>query len=243
MRRGALMKFLLVSAQTLPLYVSRPEGRAPPLCGAIPAESTYIARAGDIVAALVKIDSEDDSWILAEIMSYNATTNKYEVDDIDESKDRHVLSKRRVVPLPLMRANPETDEPALFPKGSLGKLSWLQAAATCFVWLATPNSYTSWLTFAFFKICLTVMALYPQTTCFYKAIVNNIPQTAAGDYELLFEDGTYNEGYSPPLFVSQRYVIEYRESKQRSASSWPNEASDLSTSSDWMEGALGDMNK
>lgn len=43
------------------------------------------------------------------------------MDDIDEEqKNRHVLSKRRVVPLPLMRANPETDEAALFPKGSIG---------------------------------------------------------------------------------------------------------------------------
>lgn len=121
MRRGALMKYLLIAAQTLPLYVSKPEGFAPPLCGAIPAESSYIARAGDIVAALVKIEAEDDNWILAEIVSFNATANKYEVDDIDESKDRHILSKRRIVPLPLMRANPETDSDALFPKGSEGK--------------------------------------------------------------------------------------------------------------------------
>lgn len=86
------------------------------------------------------------------------------------------------------------------------------------------NAYF-WEMHIFMDICclfasnlyLTVMALYPQTTCFYKAIVGNIPQTAAGDYELLFEDGTYNEGYSPPLFVSQRYVIEYRESKRHRA--------------------------
>lgn len=121
MRRGALMKSLQIAAQTLPLYVSMPEGRAPPLCGAVPADSSYIARAGDIVAALVKMDGEEDSWILAEIVSYNSSTNRYEVDDIDETKDRHVLSKGRIVPLPLMRANPDTDEDALFPKGTLGK--------------------------------------------------------------------------------------------------------------------------
>lgn len=120
MRRGALMKSLQNAAQTLPLYVSKPEGRAPPLCGAVPADSSYIARAGDIVAALVKMEAEEDSWILAEIVSYNSSTSKYEVDDIDETKDRHVLSKGRIVPLPLMRANPDTDEDALFPKGTLG---------------------------------------------------------------------------------------------------------------------------
>lgn len=115
------MKMLQITAQTLPLHVGKPNEKAPPLCGAVPADSSYIARPGDIVAALVKGIEDDDSWILAEIVTYNSTQNKYEVDDIDESKDRHVLSKRRIVPLPLMRANPETDAQALFPKGTMGK--------------------------------------------------------------------------------------------------------------------------
>lgn len=114
------MKMLQISAQTLPLFISKPGEKTPPLCGAIPADSTYIAKPGDIVAALVKGLEDEDSWILAEIVTFNTTTNKYEVDDIDETKDRHVLSKRRVVPLPLMRANPETDSHALFPKGTMG---------------------------------------------------------------------------------------------------------------------------
>lgn len=115
------MKMLQISAQTLPLFVSKPDEKTPPLVGAIPADSTYIAKPGDIVAALVKGLEDEDSWILAEIVSFNASQNKYEVDDIDETKDRHVLSKRRIVPLPLMRANPETDSHALFPKGTMGK--------------------------------------------------------------------------------------------------------------------------
>lgn len=79
---------------------------------------------GDMVAALVKGSEEEENWILAEVVQFNPTTNKYEVDDIDEEqKDRHILSRRRVVPLPLMRANPETDAHALFPKGSIGKIN------------------------------------------------------------------------------------------------------------------------
>lgn len=75
-----------------------------------------------MVAALVKGAEEEENWILAEVVSFNTTTGRYEVDDIDEEqKDRHVLSRRRVMPLPLMRANPETDHSALFPKGSVGK--------------------------------------------------------------------------------------------------------------------------
>nr|CAG4636362.1 EOG090X0A1W [Eubosmina coregoni]SVE69942.1 EOG090X0A1W [Eubosmina coregoni] len=171
-RRGALMKMLLVTAQTLPLWISRQGQQPPPLCGAIPADSTYVAKLGDIVAALVKSTEGDENWILAEVVHYLTSSGRYEVDDIDEEqKERHTLSKRRVIPLPLMRANPETDPAALFPKGA------------------------------------TVMALYPQTTCFYKAVINQLPQTAQEEYQVLFEDSSYSEGFSPPLMVAQRYVI------------------------------------
>lgn len=83
-----------------------------------------------MVAALVKGAEEEENWILAEVVSYNSTTGRYEVDDIDEEqKDRHVLSRRRVMPLPLMRANPETDHAALFPKGSVGRYSTLRSSS------------------------------------------------------------------------------------------------------------------
>lgn len=65
----------------------------------------------------------------------------------------------------------------------------------------------------------TVSALYPQTTCFYKAKVNQLPRTAADEYELLFEDDAYPTGYSPPLLVPQRYVIAYKHTKKSSGSS------------------------
>ncbi|XP_013105091.1 SAGA-associated factor 29 isoform X1 [Stomoxys calcitrans] len=178
-RRGALMKMVQISAQTLPLFVSKPGEKVPPLCGAIPAESNYIAKVGDNVAALVKGVEEEENWILAEVVSFLQRQNKYDVIDIDEEqKDRHVLSKRKVIPLPLMRANPETDGHALFPKDTV------------------------------------VMALYPQTTCFYKAIIHRLPQTATEDYEVLFEDSSYTNGYAEPLPVAQRYVIVYKSTKK-----------------------------
>jgi len=111
---------------------------------------------------------------------YNTNSSKYEVDDIDEEqKERHMLSRRRVVALPLMRANPETDSDALFHKGTL------------------------------------VMALYPQTTCFYKAIIHESPNGPQDEYQVLFEDSSYAEGYSPPLSVAQRYVIQCKESRKK----------------------------
>ncbi|XP_053213166.1 SAGA-associated factor 29-like [Panonychus citri] len=172
-RRGALMKMLQQSALTLPLFIRRnKEGKTPPLCGSIPAEPNYVGKVGDMVAALVKGPDDDENWILAEIVSYNSNTNKYEIDDIDEEqKERHTLSRRRVIPLPLMRANPETDQEALFEKGTL------------------------------------ILALYPQTTCFYRAIVQEPPKTAQEEYQVLFEDSSYPDGYSPALSVPQRYVI------------------------------------
>ncbi|XP_023226680.1 SAGA-associated factor 29-like [Centruroides sculpturatus] len=179
-RRGALMKMLQQNALTLPLWIGKGNEKPPPLCGAIPAESNYIAKVGDMVAALVKAPDGDENWILAEVIQYNHNTNKYEVDDIDEEqKERHFLSRRRVVPLPLMRANPETDPEALFSKGTL------------------------------------VMALYPQTTCFYRAVIHEPPKGAQEEYQVLFEDSSYADGYSPPLSVAQRYVIVCKESRKK----------------------------
>lgn len=58
---------------------------------------------------------------------------------------------------------------------------------------------------------ITVMALYPQTTCFYKAYVSQPPALACDDYEVLFEDPTYVDGYSPPLRIAQRYVLPFKD--------------------------------
>lgn len=58
------------------------------------------------------------------------------------------------------------------------------------------------------------MALYPQTTCFYKAVVSQLPQTVTEEYKVSFEDATYTEGYSPNLSVPQKYVFPYKSTKK-----------------------------
>lgn len=180
MRRGVLMTMLQQNAQTLPLWVSKPGEKPPPLCGAVTCDNSYVAKPGDKVAARVKSDDEEN-WILAEVVTFNTNTNKYDVDDIDadEGKERHTLSKRRIVPLPIWKANPETDPEALFPKNTL------------------------------------VLALYPQTTCFYRALIHEPPKKPQDDYSVLFEDTSYPDGYSPPLMVAQRYVIVCKEDKKK----------------------------
>ncbi|XP_065167600.1 SAGA-associated factor 29-like [Atheta coriaria] len=121
MRKTSCFSMLQNHAETLPLYVGKPGEKPPPLCGAIPAESNYTAKVGDMVATFVDTADMND-WILAEVVSYQHSTNKYEVDDIlleQNQKKRHTISKKFVVPLPLMRANPETDPEALFPQGTI----------------------------------------------------------------------------------------------------------------------------
>ncbi|KAJ3601686.1 hypothetical protein NHX12_032653 [Muraenolepis orangiensis] len=108
MRRGVLMTLLQQSAMTLPLWIGKPGDSPPPLCGATPASSDYVAKQGDKVAARVKAVDGDEQWILAEVVSYSHATNK-----------RHTLSRRRIIPLPQWKANPETDPEALFSKDQL----------------------------------------------------------------------------------------------------------------------------
>lgn len=66
LRKGQLMKILQISAQTLPLYVSKPGEKIPPLVGCIPANSEYTAKTGDMVAALTKVidkGSDEENWV------------------------------------------------------------------------------------------------------------------------------------------------------------------------------------
>ena len=49
---------------------------------------------GDMAAALVRGPEGDENWILAEVVSHNGSSGRYEVDDIDEEqKERHTLSR------------------------------------------------------------------------------------------------------------------------------------------------------
>lgn len=141
------------------------------------------------------VDTADmNDWILAEVVSYQHSTNKYEVDDIlleQNQKKRHTISKKFVVPLPLMRANPETDPEALFPQGTIGNL-YLQLIFFIF----TENILTS-----------AVMALYPGTSCLYIGVVRKAPQKHTDEYEVLFYDENCTKGYSCPMSVAQRYII------------------------------------
>lgn len=63
--------------------------KPPALCAAVQADTHHVCKAGDKVAARVKsADDVEENWILAEVVSFNSTTNKYEVDDIDAEEGK-----------------------------------------------------------------------------------------------------------------------------------------------------------
>nr|XP_051700813.1 SAGA-associated factor 29-like [Oryctolagus cuniculus] len=78
-------------------------------------------------------------------------------------------------------------------------------------WKANPETDPE----ALFQKEQLVLALYPQTTCFYRALIHSPPQRPQDDYSVLFEDTSYADGYSPPLNVAQRYVVACKEPKKK----------------------------
>lgn len=63
---------------------------------------------------------------------------------------------------------------------------------------------------AIFSKGKVVLALYENTTCFYKGVVHEPPATPLESYQISFEDNDCESGYSPPISVPQRYVISFR---------------------------------
>ncbi|MBZ3890356.1 SAGA-associated factor 29-like protein [Sciurus carolinensis] len=78
-------------------------------------------------------------------------------------------------------------------------------------WKANPETDPE----ALFQKEQLVLALYPQITCFYRALIHTPPQRPQDDYSVLFEDTSCADGYSPPLNVTQRYVVACKEPKKK----------------------------
>ncbi|XP_064219208.1 SAGA-associated factor 29-like [Aotus nancymaae] len=72
-------------------------------------------------------------------------------------------------------------------------------------WKANPETDVE----ALFQKEQLVLALYPQTICFYCALIHVPPQRPQDDYSVLSEDTFYADSYPPPLNVAQRYVVAY----------------------------------
>lgn len=173
-----LIDHIIQRGKRIPLWLGRSEDIAPPLCGCLEADADYKAQIGDLVAALVE-QNEKKNWILTEVIAYDPETEKYTVDDIFESnKAEHIIIKDDLIPLPSMRANPETCPEALFAKQSV------------------------------------VLALYPQTTCFYRGVIYEVPHHPTEPYQIMFEDGRYECNFSPPVPIDQCYVLNNRNTSE-----------------------------
>ena len=68
---------------------------------------------------------------------------------------------------------------------------------------------------ALFEVGTVVLALYPQTTCFYRGKIDGLPAHPTDDYSVLFEDVTYENGYSSAIRVAQKYVVVSREMRDK----------------------------
>uniref|UniRef100_A0A8B9UTY9 SAGA complex associated factor 29 n=1 Tax=Anas zonorhyncha TaxID=75864 RepID=A0A8B9UTY9_9AVES len=180
MRRGVLMTLLQQSAMTLPLWIGNFGGFGFlwGIFGMFLGLFWVWGCSGGLLGWFWVLLGW--FWGFLGPAEFSPHPPRYEVDDIDEEgKERHTLSRRRIIPLPQWKANPETDPEALFQKEQL------------------------------------VLALYPQTTCFYRALIHAPPQRPQDDYSVLFEDTSYADGYSPPLNVAQRYVVACKETKKK----------------------------
>lgn len=192
MRRGVLMSMLTQAAFTLPLWVGEIGEEAPALCGNIPPDDNYICKPGDKVAALVKSASNS--------LNNTPTNNKTAHAQPDDEDDEENWILAEVVEFHSGKYDvddidaDEGQERYCLQKSCVVPLP---------LWRANPLTDAD----AIFPKDSFVLALYPQTTCFYRGVVSEAPTTPQEDYLILFEDNTYVEGYSPPLNVPQLYVV------------------------------------
>jgi SAGA-associated factor 29 len=144
MSRGQMINLLSEQANALPLYIGGIEGHPPPGnfllfeilisnisgVGAIPFNEKAEIPTGAVVAAFV-----DDVWILAMIaasytfqFALNSLTflqnqtsqGKYSIRDIDDEHSRRIdIIRKRLIPLPTYRADPQRDGHALFPLNAI----------------------------------------------------------------------------------------------------------------------------
>lgn len=177
-RRGALLSHLQQIANSLPLWIAKPSQEAPALCGSKPMEEGYICIAGELVAARIK------------------STKDLRLDDGNDANWilAEVISysdgKYQVIDV-----DPEQSTQYILPRKKVIPLpKWKANAATNLNCLFESGS--------------GILALYPQTTCFYRGIVENPPSNPSENYSIKFEDASYPGGYSPALLVPQKFLCQ-----------------------------------
>jgi hypothetical protein len=155
-----------------------------PLCGAVPASEDYVIPDHAKVCAKPPSNKmQPQDWILATVLRYSAQSNKYTIIDEDDAD-----------------ADPWAAD--------AGRQQHVVSARMVMP-LPThePSVYTPYNEFARGQ---WVLALYPDTTCFYKALVHTPPSEMKApprDYIVEFEDEAEASGKGEPMRVPQKYVL------------------------------------
>ena len=197
-----------------------------PLCGAVPASPDHIVAEGAKVCAKppsTKMQVQD--WILGTVLRHVPASNKYIILDEDESDGapaaRPLSMPSAVAPSPYLVPTLTANVIRPLRLATLAADPWAQESASTarqhqvparFVLplpLTEPSVYTA---FNEFSRGVWVLALYPDTTCFYKALVHTAPSSMMGsppprDYLVEFEDESEASGKSEPMRVPQKYVL------------------------------------
>jgi len=133
------------------------------------------------------LKGQADEWILAVVQRYNASTQKYVVLDVDAG-----------------------DEGGLMGAPAASKQHTVPAKYVIALPTSEPTAYSHYNEF---KAGSSVLALYPDTTCFYKAYVATPPSQSnpnpshRRDYMIEFEDENEVTGRSEPMRVPQKYTL------------------------------------
>jgi len=165
------------------LPLASPEASHAPLCGAVAAAPNYLIPERARVAART---SGAEDWILAMVIRYNAVTNKYVVLDLDGDDLDHVSA------------------------ASSSRQHSISNKLVVPLPLTEPSAYSSYNEY---QQGLLVLALYPDTTCFYRAYVHTPPSMSQPnsqqrrEYLIEFEDENELSGRSEPMRVPQKYVL------------------------------------
>eukprot|EP00039_Didymoeca_costata_P010200 m.136742 g.136742 ORF g.136742 m.136742 type:complete len:437 (+) comp14735_c0_seq12:123-1433(+) len=149
------------------------------LCGATPAPDDWPVPPGHQVAAHVNTQDSERRWILGSIIDCQEDKNKYVVEDIMEESSLEATSVSERYVLPRNRVIPLAE--------------W------------APNTK---LHAAFYSRNAEVLALYPQTTCFYPALVHEPPhKDRPSSYMMKFYDDDMADGTPRYQEVPIKFVV------------------------------------
>lgn len=157
-------------------------------------ESSSAARPGDEVA--IRLEDDNDAWILARVVRYKPDSAHYDVADADDDRKVYELPETRVVPL--------TDS-----GGRNGGVAPPHALAPVASVLATLDGSAGGDN----KISKgdEVFAVYPDTTSFYPATISRPPRRGgdSGVCHVQFNDDADETGLNPDRVVPLKYVIRF----------------------------------